>query len=83
MTIDDTRHVVMGYEKMLGTNFMAARWRKDMRWGFECKCGNDNRLALAEKGDMDKLVMGTPLSIAKIAKSLTIPDSEQFTMGRI
>lgn len=78
LTIDDNNHVVVDYEKKLKTPFRAFRWRGDMKWGYFCSCGNDNRLAPAEANDMDKLVDGDEISLKKIAASLLIPDSKQF-----
>lgn len=80
LAIEDKGHVVLGYAKQIATNFLAARWRKDLQWGFECSCGNDNRLSYTEKPDFNKLVQGDTLSIENIAKSLNIPDEKQFRM---
>lgn len=80
LTIDDIKHQVLLWAKMAATNFLSARFRGDKQWGFECKCGNDNRLARQEEKDMDKLVYGTPLSVKRIADSLKIPDKKQFRM---
>lgn len=80
ITIDERSHTVWDYGKKLLTNFLSARWRSDLQWGFECVCGNDNRLAKAEKKDFDTLVQGDPMSIKRIADSLKIPDEKQFTM---
>lgn len=30
------------------TPIISARYRKDMKWGFECLCGNDTRLCKEE-----------------------------------
>lgn len=80
LTIDEIAHQVLDYDKKMHTNFGAFRWRKDMKWGFICQCGNDNRLAPSEAEDFDKLVDGDPLSIKKIAASLLVPDETQFQM---
>lgn len=80
--IDDSVHQVLYFRKQMLTNFLAARWRADLQWGFECRCGNDNRLALTEKKDFKNLVQGDPLSVKRIAESLSIPDSKQFMMER-
>lgn len=78
--VDDTNHQVGETERKLNTNFLSFRWRPDLQWGFECKCGNDNRLAAKEADDFDNLVGGDPLSVEKIAASLLIPDEKQFEM---
>lgn len=83
LTIDDIRHIVMDYEKKIQTNFGAFRWRADLKWGFICQCGNDNRLAANEADDFDKLVKGDPASVKNIAASLLIPDEKQFTMEKL
>lgn len=80
ITIDEDKHVVVDYEEKFNTPFRVFRWRSDYKWGFECGCGNDNRLAPSESDSMDKLVKGDPLSIKKIAASLLIPDEKQFKM---
>lgn len=74
------KQVVVDYEGKFKSPFRAFRWRSDMKWGFECQCGNNNQLAPSEAEDMDKLVQGDPLSIKKIAASLLIPDDKQFIM---
>lgn len=85
LTIDDNmhgtgQHAVVDYDKKMKTPFQSFRWRPDMRWGFFCKCNNDNRLAPQERDDFDKLVDGDPVSLERIAKSLDIPDEKQFSM---
>lgn len=80
VAIDDTNHRVMEYEKQANTNLLAMRWRRDLQWGIQCKCGNDNRLAALEKNDVNNLVQGDPISIQKIVDSLSIPDDKQFRL---
>lgn len=65
------------------TPIISSRLRADMQWGFECICGNDNRLSAKEAGDISKLVSGTPMSIKRIADSLKTPDEKQFRMVAI
>lgn len=81
LTIDEGSHQVIDYEGKFKTPFRSFRWRSDMRWGFHCECGNDNRLAPSEAHDMDRLVQGDEQSIKKIAASLLIPDEKQFEMA--
>lgn len=80
LNIDDQNHIVGETERKLNTNFLTYRWRGDMTWGFQCVCGNDNRLAAQEEDEFDNLVAGDPLTVQKIADSLKIPDSKQFAM---
>lgn len=83
VTIDENDHQVWDYGKKLLTNLLSMRWRRDMKWGAECKCGNDNRLAASEQADFNTLVQGDASSIQKIADSLQLPDSKQFKMEQI
>jgi hypothetical protein len=80
LTIDNSLHAVVDYEKKIKTPLRSFRWRPDLKWGFFCECNNDNRLAPQEADDMDKLVDGDPISIQRIADSLMIPDEQQFQM---
>lgn len=80
LEIDDQAHFVGNTDKKLLTNFLSYRWRPDLKWGYLCKCGNDNRLAPQEESDFDKLVDGDPITVQKIADSLKIPDEKQFRM---
>lgn len=63
---------------------IAARFRPDMNWGFECgSCGNDSRVALEEKDQLNTLVRGGEHSIQKIADSLKIKDELKFSMVQV
>lgn len=75
---DGVNHSVMDYEKKLNTPFNSFRWRPDHKWGFYCKCGNDNRLAPEEADNFDNLVKGDEMSLKRITESLLIPDDKQF-----
>jgi len=83
LAINDVSHEVLEFVKMAATNLLAARWRKDLKWGFECRCGNDNRLAQAEADDFDKLVQGDKRTVKRIADSLKIADDKQFKMAAV
>lgn len=83
LTIDDMGHQVIDYENKLNTTFKSFRWRPDLKWGFECLCGNENRLAPQESEDFDKLVKGDSESLKKIAANLLIPDETQFEMRAV
>jgi hypothetical protein len=84
LIIDDASHQVISYGKHSGTNLLSARFRGDKKFGFECICGNDNRVASSEGDKLDELIVrGNPSVIKKITESLKIPDSKQFVMERI
>lgn len=78
LTFDNRMHIVADYEKKIKTPFLSFRWRPDLKWGYFCKCGNDNRLASQEEADFEKLVDGDPLSLERISSMLKIPDNKQF-----
>lgn len=59
---------------------IACRLRGDMKWGFECQCGNDSRLAREEKNDAKILVKGGEHALKRLVKSLKIPDEDKFAM---
>lgn len=83
LTIEPSNHLVLDFAKQMMTNILAARWRQDLQWGFECRCGNDNRLAAEEKDQFDTLVHGDPISVKKIADSLEKADDKQFKMVEV
>jgi len=80
LLIDESTHQVLDFGRKAETNVLSVRWRGDLQYGFECLCGNDNRLALSEKTDFQKLVQGDQMSVKKIADSLNIPDKKQFSL---
>lgn len=66
------------------TPIIAARFRPDMNWGFECLCGQDSRIAPEEKDQLDKLVKNATVDMIKeIAKSLTPKNELKFRMELI
>lgn len=83
LTIEDVNHLILDFGKQANTNLLAGRWRKDLQWGWQCVCGNDNRLALAEKDEFENLVQGDPISVERIARSLQIADKKQFAMEQL
>lgn len=83
ITIEEANHVILDFAKQLATNLLSGRWRKDLKWGWECRCGNDNRLCLEEKTQFEQLVQGSASAIERIARSLQIPDEKQFRMTQI
>lgn len=78
--LEDAENPKIFFKSGMATNFLAGRWRGDRNWGFECLCGNDNRLGASEVEFFDQLVKGTPKQVADIKASLEIPDKTQFTM---
>lgn len=62
---------------------LSSRYRPDMKWGFECICGNDSRVCEQEKGQLDKLVKGTKDQIKALANSLRIKDEDKFLLEEI
>ncbi len=76
--IDDDHSIF--FEGGVNTNLLAGRWRKSMDFGWECTCGNDNRISKQEQNEMNELVKGTPQQVADIVKTLNVPDAKQFRM---
>lgn len=77
ITVDELNHRVTDYKGKFNTPFLAFRWRPDSKWGFSCKCGNNNQLANNEADEFDNLVKGDPLSVKRIAESLLINRSRR------
>lgn len=83
ITVLDNKHVA-AYEKQIETNLLSARQRSDGSWGFECECGNDNRVGASEVGEIDNLVQkATPDQMESIKHQLLIPDDKQFKMEKL
>lgn len=80
VTIQEANHFILDFAKKIRTNFLAGRYRADLQWGWECRCGNDNRLSSSEAEQFEQLVKGDEVSVERIARSLQIPDSKQFIM---
>lgn len=81
--INDSDHQIINFGRGAGTNFLAGRWRGDSSWGWECICGNDNRVSKSEEKFVNELVNGTEQQIKDIVKSLKIDDKKQFVMIKI
>lgn len=63
------------------TPIIACRFRPDMKWGFECTCGNDTRLAPQEKKSADLLISGADKNVIKrIVAAATETPERQFKM---
>jgi len=81
LLIDEGNNLIVNYDKGTGTNFLAGRWRKDNQWGWECICGNDNRVGKTEASFLNELVtQGNSKQMKDIEKSLLIDDNKQFKM---
>lgn len=62
-------------------NIISARYRADMSFGWECRCGNTSLVSKLEKNDVEKLVVNGGLSaIKKITESLETDDKKKFSM---
>lgn len=60
---------------------IACRFRPDLKWGFECRCGNDTRLAPEERSQADMLVSGaSPDIVERIVKTVTAKPERKFSM---
>ena len=79
-TIDELNHRLITSEKKILTPLLTIRWRGDNSWGYQCICGNDNRLAASEMNEFEFLVAGDPISVKKIKDSVKRPDNKQFKM---
>jgi hypothetical protein len=62
---------------------IACRLRGDLKWGFECICGNDSRIAGSEKDNFAQLIKGTKDKIKAIADALNIKDEDKFIMDMV
>ncbi len=66
---------------------ISCRFRGDLKWGFQCQCGNDSRLAQEELKDIDMLIQTSDENykrtiIDRLTKSLRVKDSDKFAMER-
>lgn len=60
---------------------IACRLRPDQKWGFECICGNDTRLAPQELPQADMLIQGaTEGVIDKVKRAVTDKPEKKFRM---
>lgn len=66
------------------TPIIACRLRGDMKWGFECMCGNDSRVAPQEKGDVKWLVQASAQGVVeRIVEGLRIKDEKKFRLAEV
>lgn len=64
------------------TPIIACRFRGDMQWGFECRCGNDSRLAREEADNAPMLMQaGSAQALQNLVDSLKIKDDRKFRMS--
>lgn len=82
-TFDDAQHVCIFSEKVVNTNIISFRWRKNNTYGFRCKCGNWNLLCKEEESDFDRFVPNDPTVFEVWKASLDIDDNKQFRMEKI
>lgn len=62
-------------------HIISVRYRGDMRFGWECICGNSSLISRQEFPKIKELVVGGGKeTIAKIAKSMTVEDDKKFRM---
>lgn len=83
VSILEEDHQIMNFEKGASSNLLAGRWRQSGDWGWECKCGNDNRISKSEESFFDILVNGTPQQLDTIKATLKLDDKRQFSMGGV
>jgi len=63
------------------TPIISCRFRPDLKWGFECMCGNDSRLAAEEAKDVKLLVAASgPGVIDRILKTIKVKPERKFKM---
>ena len=81
----DTLTIVNGREVMYKnhTPIISARFRGDLKFGFECLCGNDSRLARSERPQIETLVRGGEHAIEAVKESLLIKDEDKFQMVKV
>lgn len=66
------------------TPIIAARLRPDDKWGFECACGNDSRISVLEKDQVDILLKGSSEGIVeRIKKTIKQGNENNFSMKEI
>lgn len=63
------------------TPIVSCRFRPDLKWGFQCQCGNDSRLAKEEIPQVKTLVQAADDSvIKKIVKAARLKPENKFVM---
>jgi hypothetical protein len=75
--VNDTQVIYIDH-----TPIIACRLRGDMKWGFECLCGNDSRLAREEEADAPMLMQqGSAQALKALVSSLKVKDEDKFEMA--
>lgn len=65
-------------------NIISGRYRGDMQFGWECRCGNTSILAREEADNVRNLVpMGSEPAINRLVKSLKETDNKKFSCVEI
>lgn len=66
------------------TPIISARYRRDLKWGFECICGNDTRMAKSEFGDAPTLLKGSSGEVmARVIDKMRESTDDSFIMQEI
>ena len=66
------------------TPIIAARFRGDLQWGFQCTCGADSRLARSELAQADKLIVGpNKMTVDIVAQNISKNETEPFLMTAV
>lgn len=64
--IDDKNNIIWGHIK----NIISGRYRLDMKWGWQCICGNNDLVSKQEIREIENLQAPDPSQIAKVLKSI-------------
>lgn len=63
------------------TPIIACRFRPDLKWGFECTCGNDTRLAPEEAPNAYSLIASAdPGLVDRIVSAVTAKPEAKFKL---
>lgn len=63
-------------------HIISGRYRLDMQWGWQCKCGNNDLLTRQEKTEINNLQEPDAIDIQKVLKNL-VPDKSTFIMKEL
>ena len=63
------------------TPIISARKRKDLKWGFECMCGNDTRMCKQEFPEAPILLKGSSGDVmTRVIDNMKQSDDDSFVM---
>lgn len=66
------------------TPIISARKRKDLKWGFECLCGNDSRMCKLELARADELLKGSSKEVMqRVIDNMKVTDDDSFVMTEV